>query len=169
MNTQESQKWFQLIDIPNSCGNANVCFTGGPTAGKFAAEYMKEVAHLLQNQDLAPKIKILLLQSVACWCYLDPVSQKRAQHMQFIPILISFFESNFESTIKSEIHSNLLVRFWTCYVLSFMAYSNLSLMKELKESSTLKYHLQNLAAENWSGWPENFAEVLYFLIGFHRN
>ncbi|XP_012890642.1 PREDICTED: uncharacterized protein C6orf229 homolog [Dipodomys ordii] len=146
-----------------------LAFTGGPTAAKYATEYMKEVISLLQNQSFAPKIQILLLQSVASWCYLDPVSQKRAQHLQIIPILITFFESSFESTINSELDSNLHVRFWTCYALSVMTCNNLTLMKELRECPKLKYHLQMLASENWSGWPENFAEVLYFLIGFHRN
>ncbi|XP_006919591.1 uncharacterized protein C6orf229 homolog [Pteropus alecto] len=146
-----------------------LAFTGGPTAGKFAAEYMKEVAHLLQDHEMAPKTRIQLLQSVACWCYLNPVNQKRAKHLQFIPILIGFFDNKLESTTKSEINSNRMVKFWTCYVLSVMTCNNLSCMQELKNRTTLKHQLQMLASENWSGWPENFAEVLYFLIGFHRN
>ena len=78
-----------------------LCFTGGPTAGNFAAEYMKEVAHLLQNYEMVPKIKILLLQSVASWCYLNPVNQRRAKHLQFIPILIDLFNDTSESTMTS--------------------------------------------------------------------
>ncbi|XP_005223873.1 armadillo-like helical domain-containing protein 2 [Bos javanicus] len=146
-----------------------LAFTGGPTAGNFAAEYMKEVAHLLQNYEMVPKIKILLLQSVASWCYLNPVNQRRAKHLQFIPILIDLFNDTSESTMTSETNSSLLVKFWGCYVLSVMTCNNLPCMQELKHCSSLKYHLQILASENWSGWPENFAEVLYFLIGFHRH
>lgn len=155
--------------IPSTSGNAHACFTGGPTAGKFAAEYMNEVAHLLQTHKMPPKIKILLLKSVACWCYLNPVNQKRAKNLQFIPILTGFFNYSSESTTKSDINNNLLVKFWTCYVLSVMTCNNLSCMQELNNCSPLKYQLQTLASEDWSGWPENFAEVLYFLIGFHRN
>ncbi|XP_054420903.1 armadillo-like helical domain-containing protein 2 [Pteronotus mesoamericanus] len=146
-----------------------LAFTGGPAAGIFASEYMKEVALLLQNHQMAPKARILLLQGVACWCYLDPTSQRRARCLQFIPILTATFDNPLELTSKSEVNSHLLVKFWTCYVLSVMTCNNCAFMEELKEHSSLKYHLQQLANENWSGWPENFAQVLYFLIGFHKN
>ncbi|XP_060045267.1 armadillo-like helical domain-containing protein 2 [Erinaceus europaeus] len=142
-------------------------FTGGPTAAKFAADYMKEVAQLLQDEKLKPKIQILLLQSVACWCYLNPASQKKAVKLQFIPVLIELLDFKREST-KRERSLSLLVKFWICYTLSVIVCNNELCTKELKEHYTLKYHLQVLAAENWSEWPENFAEVLYFLAGFHR-
>ncbi|XP_006162695.1 armadillo-like helical domain-containing protein 2 [Tupaia chinensis] len=146
-----------------------LAFTGGPVAGKFAAEYMREVADLLRKPEVTPKAKIQLLQGLACWCYLNPVAQRRARQLQFLPTLISFFETRLESTKKSEISSCHLLKFWTCYSLSVMACNNLPLIKELKENGILKYHLQAMATENWSGWSENFAEVLYFLIGFHRS
>ncbi|KAF6073942.1 armadillo like helical domain containing 2 [Phyllostomus discolor] len=145
-----------------------LAFTGGPTSGTFAAEHMRDVAFLLQNHQLAPKTRILLLQSVACWCYLDPASQRQAQLLRFIPILAAFFDDPVESASKSETNSHLLVKFWTCYVLSVMTCNNSDFMEELKEHAALRRHLQLLAGENWGGWPENFAQVLYFLVGFHR-
>ncbi|XP_006888745.1 PREDICTED: uncharacterized protein LOC102850311 [Elephantulus edwardii] len=145
-----------------------LAFTGGPAAGKFATEYMKEVHDLLENCVMTPKVKILLLQSVACWCYLNPINQRKAKHLHFIPLLVGFLEEPHEVPEKSERNSRLLVKFWTCYTLSAMTCNNLFCMKELKNFYFLKYQLQVLAVENWSGWPENFAEVLYFLVGFHR-
>uniref|UniRef100_A0A8C8ZGJ7 Armadillo like helical domain containing 2 n=1 Tax=Prolemur simus TaxID=1328070 RepID=A0A8C8ZGJ7_PROSS len=146
-----------------------LAFTGGLPASRFATEYMKEVANLLKNEETTPKVKILLIQSIACWCYLNPVSQKKAKHMQLIPILIKFFERRANSTNQREIDENRLVKFWTCYALSAMTCNNLSVVNELREHSALKYHLHELACDVWVGWPENFAEVLYFLIGLHRN
>ncbi|KAM8783544.1 armadillo-like helical domain-containing protein 2 [Rhynchonycteris naso] len=144
-----------------------LAFTGGPMAGTFATTYMNEVAVLLQNYEMAPETKILLLQGVACWCYLNPVTQTKAKYLQFISILTDVFYHTLEATTPSEINSHLRVKFWTCYVLSVVACNNLSIVEELRRYTSLKYHLQVLASEDWSGWPENFAEVLYFLIGFH--
>lgn len=138
-------------------------------AGTFAAEFMKEVALLLQSHKMAPKAKVLLLQGVACWCYLDPAAQNRAAFLQFVPILTAVFYNGPESTSRTEVNGNLLVKFWTCYVLSVMTCNNVSLVEELRGEPSLKYHLQVLAGEDWAGWPENFAEVLYFLLGFHKN
>ncbi|XP_029800148.1 armadillo-like helical domain-containing protein 2 [Suricata suricatta] len=146
-----------------------LAFTGGPTAGKYAEEHMKEVANLLQNHKMAPKVRILLLQSVACWCYLNPVSQRKAKHFKFIPILAGIFEDTLDSSSRSETNRNLLVKFWACYVLSVMTCNNLPCIKELRDHATLKNHLQRMARENWAGWPENFAEVLCYLNGFHWN
>ncbi|XP_036199950.1 armadillo-like helical domain-containing protein 2 [Myotis myotis] len=145
-----------------------LAFTGGPMAGKFAAEHMKEVANLLQNAQAAPHARILLLQSVACWCYLNPITQKRAKFLQLVPILMAIFETVPESS-KTGVNNSLLVKFWACYTLSVMTCNNVSYVEELREHYKFKYQLQALAQKDWAGWPENFAEVLYFLIGFHRH
>ncbi|XP_012372127.1 uncharacterized protein C6orf229 homolog [Octodon degus] len=145
-----------------------LAFTGGPGAEKLAAEYMKEVAYMLQSEEVAPKIKILLLQSVACWFYLNPGSQKAARRLHFIPLLVKLLESPPQHSVRVE-KNRLMVKFWTCYALCVLVYNNLSFLKELKEYSALKYNLQVLASENWMGWPENFAELLHHLTCLYNN
>lgn len=138
-------------------------------AGRFAAEHMKEVALLLQDAQAAPKARVLLLQSVACWCYLNPITQKRAKFLKLVPILTAMLDPDPEPAAGGSASGGLLVKFWACYTLSVMTCNNVSYVEELREYYPLKHHLQALARENWEGWPENFAEVLYFLIGFHRH
>lgn len=104
---------------------------------------------------MVPKINIPAAPECRIWCYLNPVNQRRAKHLQFIPILINLFDDTSESLMKSE-QTAAPVKFWGCYVLSVMTCNNLPCMQELKHYNSLKYHLQILASENWSGWPENF-------------
>ncbi|XP_033617779.1 rho family-interacting cell polarization regulator 2 isoform X2 [Fukomys damarensis] len=141
---------------------------GGPGAEKLAAEYMTEIVYLLQNDEVAPKMKILLLQSVSCWCFLNPGSQKTFKHLHFIPILVGLLESHLEYSVKGNKNS-LFVKFWTCYALCVLVYNDLSFLEELKSYSALKYNLQILASENWMGWPENFAEMLHHLTCLYNN
>ncbi|XP_055988111.1 armadillo-like helical domain-containing protein 2 [Sorex fumeus] len=146
-----------------------LAFTGGPTAARFATPHMREVANLLQNEPMASKPKILLLQSVAYWCYLNPASQGKALSLHFLTGLTNIFQDQSEYTSRQEKNKDLLVKFWACYALSILTCNNLPWVKKLSSCRYLKYSLQTLASEDWSGWPENFAEVLYFLIGFHLN
>ncbi|XP_054980294.1 armadillo-like helical domain-containing protein 2 [Sorex araneus] len=146
-----------------------LAFTGGPTAARFATPHMRKVAYLLLDEPMGPKPKILLLQSVAYWSYLNPASQGKALNLQFLTGLTNIFHDKLEYSSTQEKNKHLLVKFWACYALSILTCNNLPWVKELSNCRFLKYSLQTLASEDWSGWPENFAEVLYFLIGFHRN
>ncbi|XP_036608618.1 armadillo-like helical domain-containing protein 2 [Trichosurus vulpecula] len=143
-----------------------LAFTGGPMAAKWVSDYMNDIALLLQRENLPPRIKIMLLQSVSSWCYLNVWGQKRARFVNIIAILVSFLE---EEVTNPELKSSMMpVKFWSCYLLAIIICNNMPVVQELTHHTSLKFSLQLLASENWLGWPENFAEVLFFLLGYHR-
>ncbi|XP_027708117.1 armadillo-like helical domain-containing protein 2 [Vombatus ursinus] len=143
-----------------------LAFTGGPIAAKWVGEYMTEVAAILQKENLSPHVKVMLLQSMCSWCYLNTVGQKKARNVNMLPILVSFLEEENPNPHFKE--STRLVKFWSCYVLAIIICNNMSIVRDLEKFKTLKFSLQMLARENWLGWPENFAEVLFFLMGYNR-
>ncbi|XP_072460082.1 armadillo-like helical domain-containing protein 2 [Notamacropus eugenii] len=143
-----------------------LAYTGGPIAAKWVADYMNDIVVILQRDNISPQIRVTLLQSLASWCYLNVFGQKRATVIKIIPILVSFLE---EETPNFELKgSKLHVKFWSCYLLAVIICNNGPAIQELANYTTLKFSLQMLASEHWLGWPENFAEVLFFLLGYHR-
>ncbi|XP_074128963.1 armadillo-like helical domain-containing protein 2 [Sminthopsis crassicaudata] len=143
-----------------------LAFTGGPMAAKWVSGYINDAASILEKENVPPHVKILLLQSICSWCYLNVSGQKKARLINMLPILVSFLED--EPANPQLMRASLLVKFWACHLLAVIICNNIEAIRDLEKSETLKYLLQMLALENWQGWPENFAEVLFFLMGYHR-
>ncbi|XP_074058761.1 armadillo-like helical domain-containing protein 2 [Macrotis lagotis] len=143
-----------------------LAFTGGPMSAKWVSEYMNEAALILKKSDTPPHIKITLMQGIASWCYLNTLGQKKAKAINLLPLLVSFLEEESENPQLKQ--ANIKVKFWSCYLIIVIICNQPAAIRELKEYDVLKSLLQVLAAKNWHGWPENFAEVLFFLLGFQR-
>ncbi|XP_043837576.1 armadillo-like helical domain-containing protein 2 [Dromiciops gliroides] len=144
-----------------------LAFTGGPMAAKWVSDYMHDVVSILQKGNIPPHVKVLLLESMSSWCYINIAGQKKIKIINIIPLLVSFLEEMPENPHSKE--SELPVKFWSCYLLTVIICNNIPAIRDLGEYEHLKYLLQILASENWQGWPENFAEVLFFLMGYHRD
>ncbi|KAM9095404.1 armadillo-like helical domain-containing protein 2 [Sarcophilus harrisii] len=144
-----------------------LAFTGGPMAAKWVTGYINDVAAILEKENIPPHVKILLLQSICSWCYLNVNGQKKARFINMLPILVSFLENEPDNPQSKK--PFLLVKFWSCHLLAVIICNNTEAIRDLEKYETLKYLLQILTLENWQGWPENFAEVLFFLMGYHRS
>ncbi|XP_051826558.1 armadillo-like helical domain-containing protein 2 [Antechinus flavipes] len=144
-----------------------LAFTGGPMAAKLVAGYINDAAAILEKENVTPRIKILLLQSICSWCYLNIYGQKKARLINMLPILVSLLED--EPSSPQSMKPFLLVKFWSCYLLTIIICNDTEAIQELEKYDSLKYLLQILALENWQGWPENFAEVLFFLMSYYRD
>ncbi|XP_003429282.1 armadillo-like helical domain-containing protein 2 isoform X2 [Ornithorhynchus anatinus] len=147
-----------------------LAYTGGPKGSKCALEYMPDMVALLQEPTLTAAEKIRLLKGLAGLCYIDSSSQNKAKKLHLVHILLDYLEPDGDSlSSDTGLHSTSLVKFWTCYLMSVITCNNHHSIKILKNIPGLKQKLKFLASQNWSGWPENYAEVLYFLVGFHKN
>ncbi|XP_038627445.1 armadillo-like helical domain-containing protein 2 [Tachyglossus aculeatus] len=147
-----------------------LAYTGGPKGSKCALEYMPEMVQLLQEPTLTATEKIQLLKGLAGLCYVNGSSKTRAQKLDLLRILLDYLDPDGDSgSSDPAFHSTGLVKFWTCYLMSVITCNHHHSIKVLREVPGLKQNLKFLAGQNWSGWPENYAEVLYFLVGFHKH
>uniref|UniRef100_A0A8C8RKZ8 Armadillo like helical domain containing 2 n=1 Tax=Pelusios castaneus TaxID=367368 RepID=A0A8C8RKZ8_9SAUR len=143
-------------------------YTGGSNAGIYASEYIKELIGILRMPDTSAKVKILMLQGLCGICYLNDSNQNKAKDMNLAEVLLDYLTTDEDSSQAS--NDMTIVRFWVCYLLTVVCCNNIPYIKLLHElgDQKLETKLECLSSMEWSGWPDNYAEVLFVLLGFHK-
>ncbi|XP_044514059.1 armadillo-like helical domain-containing protein 2 [Gracilinanus agilis] len=144
-----------------------LAFTGGQMAAKWVTDYMSDVAILLCDENASPQVMVMLIESMCSWCYLNPVGQKKARLINMIPILMHLLEEENIRNIPKE--PMIIIKFWACYLLCIISCNNALCIQQLREYTNIKPVLKLLAKLNWQGWPDNYAQVLFYLMGFQMN
>lgn len=121
---------------------------------------------ILIMPDTSTKVRISVLKGLCSVCYINPINQNEAKAHHLPEIMLSYLE---EDEVSAEADSDLvLVKFWVCYLMTVVCYNNMSYIKLFHEigGQTLEKRLEYLSNMEWFGWPQNYATLMYMLMGY---
>uniref|UniRef100_A0A8B9QL91 Armadillo like helical domain containing 2 n=1 Tax=Apteryx owenii TaxID=8824 RepID=A0A8B9QL91_APTOW len=112
-------------------------------------------------------IKIQVLQGLSCICYINPKNQRQAKDLNLINILLDHLDEEQESASGN---ACITIQFWICYLLTVLCSSTVPCITAVHKvgGEKLEKQLKLLSHMDWSGWPNNYAAVLFSLLGFQR-
>ncbi|XP_062385972.1 armadillo-like helical domain-containing protein 2 [Sardina pilchardus] len=135
-------------------------YTGGYEAGKIAADFLPTLVQLLTEKwaELGDEHLTLLLEALSTVCYGHLSNQARACSLGLVAALPPMLTPAAPHGPK--------VQMWACYLLDVLCCSYVSTMRALEQQAGLQASLELLEAQDWTGWPRNYATVLLLVLGF---
>ncbi|XP_034615456.1 armadillo-like helical domain-containing protein 2 [Trachemys scripta elegans] len=145
-----------------------LAYTGGPNAGMHAAEYIQDLIDILHMPDTSANVRILVLQGLCGICYINYSNQNKVKDLNLAEVLlVCLIEDENSSPASNHI---TMVKFWVCYLLTVLCCNNIPYIRIFQElgGQLLETKLKILSSMEWSGWPDNYAEVLFSFLGFYK-
>nr|XP_009687062.1 PREDICTED: uncharacterized protein C6orf229 homolog [Struthio camelus australis] len=141
--------------------------TGGTKAATCASEYIKDLCDIFCTRSISTKVRIQALQGLSCICYINPNNQRRAKDLNLINILLDHLGEEQESASDN---ACITIQFWICYLLTVLCSNNIPCIIAVHKvgGEKLEKKLKSLSHMDWFGWPDNYAAVLFSLLGFQR-
>ncbi|KAK6490608.1 hypothetical protein HHUSO_G5196 [Huso huso] len=143
-----------------------LAYTGGSGEASQAGHYMGDLINFLLIPDLSDHEKVTILQSLSGICYGNTNTQKQAKELNLYGLLLSYLHTK-EVNPLPDSHESIKLKFWTCYLLNILCCNNIPVIKMLNHDESLQRNLEILAHKGWYGWPNNYAQVLLYLLGYH--
>ncbi|XP_074841557.1 armadillo-like helical domain-containing protein 2 [Carettochelys insculpta] len=145
-----------------------LAYTGGTNAGLYASEYIQDLIDILHMPDTSAKVRILVLQGLCGICYINYSNQNKVKDLNLADVLLACLTEDEDLSPAS--NRITVVKFWVCYLLTVLCCNDIPYIKLLHElgGQMLETNLKFLSSMEWSGWPDNYAEVLFSLLGFHK-
>ncbi|XP_066480547.1 armadillo-like helical domain-containing protein 2 [Tiliqua scincoides] len=143
-------------------------YTGGINAAMVASNYIQDMMDILTMPDTSTTVRISILKGLSCLCYINYVNQDVAKECHLTDIILACLDED-EDTPGAG--SDLpIVKFWACYLMSVICCNNIPCIKLFQDSGDqmLQNRLEDLSNMDWSGWPQNYAEVMIGLLGYQK-
>ncbi|XP_066570671.1 armadillo-like helical domain-containing protein 2 [Amia ocellicauda] len=142
-----------------------LAYTGGRVAAMYAGEYMPYLAAFLTRPDLSTSATITILKTLSGISYTHHKNQQKAMDLNLCDMLLGFLHQE-EDPLLTDSPKSILVKFWTCYLLSVLCWNNIPQIRLLSNSQSLRRDLEILRKKRWDDWPNNYAQELVDLLGF---
>ncbi|XP_055510234.1 armadillo-like helical domain-containing protein 2 [Leucoraja erinacea] len=139
-----------------------ISYTGGPEAANCVQAYIEPLLRYLNQTIYTEEDQITVLQSLAGICYNNTANQSTVVDQQILTTLVSMINSR-NSNVMS-----IKVKFWACYLLHVLCCNNIPIIRRLNKAKYLHPSLIHLSELSWIGWPDNYAQVLIYILGFEK-
>ncbi|CAL8293563.1 unnamed protein product [Merluccius merluccius] len=133
-----------------------LAYTGGYNGASVAAKFIPAVVHLLHIRELTDDQAIAVVQGLTGMCYCHLRNQRAAHDAGLTDLLQVWITPAYPVSTKAKL--------WSCYLLSVLSY-NIS-MSQNQAAHGFRESLETLEAEDWVGWPKNYAREMLCLLGF---
>ncbi|XP_053102263.1 armadillo-like helical domain-containing protein 2 [Hemicordylus capensis] len=145
-----------------------LAYTGGISAADLASDYIRDMIDVLIMPDTSSSVRIPVLKGIAAVCYINYGNQSIAKENHLSDVLLACLDED-EDDPDAELDL-IIVKFWACYVMTIVCCNNLPNIKLFQDSGgqTLEERLESLSRMEWFGWPENYAEVMFELLGYQK-
>ncbi|XP_042319849.1 armadillo-like helical domain-containing protein 2 [Sceloporus undulatus] len=145
-----------------------LAYTGGVSAARLAAEYIQDMIDILIMPNTSGKVMIAVLKGLCGACYINCTNQNEAKENHLAEVLIAYLDEDEDSPDADP--DIILVKFWVCYLMTVVCCNNIPYIKLLQEmgEQTLQKRLESLSNKEWLGWPQNYAELMFLLMGYQK-
>lgn len=141
---------------------------GGVSGSVLASHYIEDMIDILIMPDTPGKVRIPVLRGLSGICFINYHNQNIAKEKHLAEVLLACLDED-EADADAE-PDIIIVKFWVCYLMTVVCCNNMPFVQLFQHSGgqMLEKRLEVLSGMEWFGWPHNYADIMFTLMGYQK-